>query len=133
MCGCSLGKKGFHLRGAARRHVVVETGCEPVDIEDVEGADWPTIVRLSNGREYGCDMVVSATGVVPNSAADVARLTSGDIILEINRQPMYSAQEVANELTQSPPDSVCLLRIRRSGGGETLRAVRTPQKADDEA
>ncbi len=29
--------------------------------------DWPVFVRLSNGRVYGCDVVVSATGVSPNT------------------------------------------------------------------
>lgn len=28
-------------------------------------ADWPLYVRLSNGETWGCDFVVSATGVVP--------------------------------------------------------------------
>ena len=30
---------------------------------------WPVYVELTNGRVYGCDLVVSATGVVPNTAA----------------------------------------------------------------
>ncbi len=29
--------------------------------------DWPVYVVLSNGHVYGCDIVVSATGVVPNT------------------------------------------------------------------
>lgn len=35
-----------------------------------EGADvmWPTYVLLSNGKCYGCDFVISATGVIPNTA-----------------------------------------------------------------
>lgn len=32
------------------------------------GSEWPVYVRLSNGRVYGCDLVVSATGVVSNTA-----------------------------------------------------------------
>lgn len=27
---------------------------------------WPVYVRLTNGKTFGCDFVVSATGVVPN-------------------------------------------------------------------
>ena len=30
---------------------------------------WPVYVELSNGKVYGCDLVVSATGVVPNTSA----------------------------------------------------------------
>lgn len=28
---------------------------------------WPVYVQLTNGKTYGCDFVVSATGVVPNT------------------------------------------------------------------
>ena len=28
---------------------------------------WPVYITFSNGRVYGCDLVVSATGVVPNA------------------------------------------------------------------
>ena len=40
----------------------------------VEARDWPVYVHLTNGRLYGCDLVVSATGVVPNS--DVVKLSA---------------------------------------------------------
>ena len=44
----------------------------------IEEPEWPVYVRLTNGKVYGCDFVVSATGVVPNvdpfvSFADVRR------------------------------------------------------------
>jgi len=29
--------------------------------------DWPVYVELTNGHVYGCDFVVSATGVIPNT------------------------------------------------------------------
>ncbi|XP_069819823.1 pyridine nucleotide-disulfide oxidoreductase domain-containing protein 1 [Dendropsophus ebraccatus] len=29
-------------------------------------ADWPVYAELTNGRIYGCDIIISATGVVPN-------------------------------------------------------------------
>ena len=29
--------------------------------------DWPVYVKLSNGHLYGCDFIVSATGVIPNT------------------------------------------------------------------
>ena len=29
--------------------------------------DWPVYVELTNGKTFGCDLVVSATGVVPNT------------------------------------------------------------------
>ena len=30
-------------------------------------ADWPVYALLTNGKIYGCDFIVSATGVVPAS------------------------------------------------------------------
>ncbi|RUS86105.1 hypothetical protein EGW08_006125 [Elysia chlorotica] len=41
--------------------------------EPVRASLWPVYVSFSNGRVYGCDLVVSATGVVPN-----ARFPAGD-------------------------------------------------------
>lgn len=32
------------------------------------GETWPIYVQLSNDKIYGCDFVVSATGVIPNSS-----------------------------------------------------------------
>jgi len=29
---------------------------------------WPVYIKLSNGKIYGCDFIVSATGVIPNSS-----------------------------------------------------------------
>lgn len=29
---------------------------------------WPVYVELTNGKVYGCDLVVSATGVIPNTS-----------------------------------------------------------------
>ena len=28
-------------------------------------SDWPVYVEMTNGKIYGCDLVVSATGVTP--------------------------------------------------------------------
>ena len=30
---------------------------------------WPVYVKLTNGGVHGCDVIVSATGVLPNSEA----------------------------------------------------------------
>ena len=35
-------------------------------------SEWPVYVHLTNGKTYGCDLVVSATGVIPNS--DVVKI-----------------------------------------------------------
>lgn len=45
----------------------------PLDIPSLEPTttavtttSWPYYVQLSNGKVYGCDFIVSATGVTPN-------------------------------------------------------------------
>ncbi|XP_024864785.1 pyridine nucleotide-disulfide oxidoreductase domain-containing protein 1 [Kryptolebias marmoratus] len=84
--GSALGPdwhRGVELRGAERvsRRVSVEYQCEvekifsseellrspqrPLNAES-EGS-WPVYIQLTNGKAVGCDFVVSATGVVPNT------------------------------------------------------------------
>jgi serine protease Do len=58
---------------------------------------------------------VAITDVQPDSAAAEAGLKPGDIILEINRQPVKTAAE-AVRLTETPKDKVTLLRIWSNGG-----------------
>ncbi|XP_061617562.1 pyridine nucleotide-disulfide oxidoreductase domain-containing protein 1 isoform X1 [Phyllopteryx taeniolatus] len=84
--GSALGPdwhQGLVLKGAERasRRVSVEYQCEVEQIftseemlnsqsqthrPDTEGT-WPVYVRLTNGKTFGCDFVVSATGVTPNT------------------------------------------------------------------
>ncbi|XP_054608728.1 pyridine nucleotide-disulfide oxidoreductase domain-containing protein 1 isoform X2 [Dunckerocampus dactyliophorus] len=84
--GSALGPdwhEGIVLKGAERasRRVSVEYQCEVEKIftseemlnspsqtnrPDTEGT-WPVYVQLTNGKTYGCDFVVSATGVTPNT------------------------------------------------------------------
>ena len=39
--------------------------CLDQQTSSVSLSEWPVYVELSNGRAYGCDLVVSATGVTP--------------------------------------------------------------------
>lgn len=54
--------------------VTVEYETEVMDISytadpaDASTESWPVYVKLTNGKTYGCDFIVSATGVVPNSS-----------------------------------------------------------------
>jgi serine protease Do len=58
---------------------------------------------------------VIITDVEGNSASAEAGLKPGDIIQEINRQPVKTAEE-AVKLTEHPKDKITLLRIWRDGG-----------------
>ena len=58
---------------------------------------------------------VVVTEVQPDSPAAEAGLKSGDVIQEINRQPVKTAEE-AVRLTEHTKDKVTLLRIWGNGG-----------------
>jgi hypothetical protein len=51
--------------------IILETKCEAARVEELDttsgGDDWPVRLHLSNGRVYGCDFVIEAKGVVPNT------------------------------------------------------------------
>ncbi|KAM6895628.1 pyridine nucleotide-disulfide oxidoreductase domain-containing protein 1 [Xenentodon cancila] len=83
--GSALGPdwhQGIVLQGAekASRRVSVEYQCEvekiltseellhsPEQTVKPESGSWPVYIQLTNGKTFGCDFVVSATGVVPNT------------------------------------------------------------------
>ena len=54
---------------------MVESNCEIQEVlnksqlnenELTDNVDWPVYARLTNGKLYGCDFIISATGVTPN-------------------------------------------------------------------
>ncbi|XP_011304413.1 pyridine nucleotide-disulfide oxidoreductase domain-containing protein 1 [Fopius arisanus] len=54
----------------ASRRVEIECECEITRITSETppgGGDWPVFAELSTGKIVGCDLIVSATGVTPNS------------------------------------------------------------------
>jgi serine protease Do len=55
------------------------------------------------------------TNVDPDSAAAEAGLRNGDVILEINRQPVKNSED-AVRLTEKPKDKTTLLRVWSNGG-----------------
>jgi len=69
-------------------------------------------------REFNIPNTVQGavvTDVDENSTAREAGLKPGDVILEINRQPVKSAED-AVKLTENPKDKTTLLRIWSNGG-----------------
>ncbi|PKU34950.1 pyridine nucleotide-disulfide oxidoreductase hypothetical protein [Limosa lapponica baueri] len=76
--GSALGPdwhEGLHLQGPKERTTVL--GLNPQNTLEKQVTSqllspaqnrmlWPVYVELTNGKIYGCDFIVSATGVVPN-------------------------------------------------------------------
>jgi serine protease Do len=64
--------------------------------------------------------------VQPGSAADNAGLRSGDVILEVNRHEVKSAEEVQQALSNVPKGQDALLLVW-SNGGNTFRVLHAPE------
>jgi serine protease Do len=64
--------------------------------------------------------------VTPGSPADNAGLQSGDVIMEVNRQPMKSAADVARALQNVSKDQDALVLVW-SNGGSTFRVLHPSQ------
>jgi len=65
--------------------------------------------------------------VTPDAAADRAGLQRGDLILEVNRQPVVRPDQVVEAVGRLKPGQVVLLRVRR-GNGAIFVPVRIPDK-----
>lgn len=84
--GVALGPdwhNGFSMIGKSQKNVVIEKCCQisniyrdvasiPTEksshiVKSTDQDNWNVYVELSTGQIYGCDMVISATGVLPNS------------------------------------------------------------------
>ncbi|XP_076685182.1 pyridine nucleotide-disulfide oxidoreductase domain 1 [Andrena cerasifolii] len=93
------------------KKIQVEHECEVVKILDASErkefdstAEWPVYVELTNGKIIGCDFIVSATGVVPNSnitgLENLAKGDDGGLLtdwkLETSEQDVYAAGDVCS-------------------------------------
>ena len=57
------------------------------------------------------------TGIKPGSQADKAGLRQGDVIIEVNRQAIDSAQEFKERITQAKKDADLNLLVKRGQAG----------------
>jgi serine protease Do len=70
---------------------------------------------------------VAVAQVQPGSPAEDAGLSGGDVILELNRKPITSADQFRNDVKQAPADKDMLLLVW-ANGGSSYRVVH-PQTA----
>ncbi len=69
---------------------------------------------------------VAVESVRPASPAEDASLTPGDVILEVNRQPVTSADQFVREVHANPADKDLLLLVW-SKGNASYRVIRPDQ------
>jgi serine protease Do len=66
--------------------------------------------------------------IQPGSSADNAGLARGDVILEVNRQPVKSAADVQQALQDVPKGQDALVLVW-SSGGNSFRVLHSPEGA----
>jgi serine protease Do len=109
-----------YLRAGKRETVdVVLAELKDEPVREIESGSAPNGVEPQGlGIEVGessqrrGEVIVGR--VMPGSAAD-GRLVSGDVILEVNRAPVRSPEDVANQVKRSAEGSPLLFKIRRQG------------------
>ncbi len=90
------------------------------DAEDTGTLNGVTVADMDRAARQQFDIPSTVKGVVvtdveQNSAAAEAGLRPGDVIVEINRKPVRSAEE-AVKMTEKGSDKTTLLRVWRDGG-----------------
>jgi serine protease Do len=69
--------------------------------------------------------------VVPGSPADNAGISRGDVILEVNRKPVQSVDEVKRELANVPQDKDAMVLVW-SNGGSSFRVMHAAEPGSDQ-
>jgi serine protease Do len=69
------------------------------------------VMRVQTGSEPG----LRVEAVVPSSPADLAGLTVGDVLVELNRDPVLSVADVERALAHRASGDGLLARVRREG------------------
>jgi serine protease Do len=66
---------------------------------------------------------VLVTGVEPNSPAQQAGVQAGDVVLQVNRKPVSSVEEVKAEIAKAKEDKPLLMLLRRPDGTTSFAAL----------
>jgi serine protease Do len=83
--------------------------------------------RTARQAGFSQDKGALITDVVPGSPADRAQLIPGMLVVEANRKPVRTAQELAALIRSTPSGGTLLLRVMAPGGTtRQLRALRVP-------
>jgi serine protease Do len=102
-----------------------EKGQAPDSEKDVGLSLSPMTPSLARRYGYRTTEGLLITEVRPYSEAAKARLTTGDIIIEVNRKKVASVREFENILKKTPSGEEIILLIRREGDGQVQDIIAT--------
>ena len=107
-------------RARTARHRTTRPEQQPERASDTGTLNGVTVSDLDQQTRQQLKVPENVKGVVvtevqPDSPAAEAGLKPGDVIQEINRQPVKTAEE-AVRLTENPKDKITLLRVWSNGG-----------------
>ena len=104
------------VMGAIIRDGKVERGYIGAGIQDLSP-------ELAQSFQFDSGDGVLVGQVVPGGPADKAGLQHGDIIVEFNRRPTGSANELLNAVAATPPNSQTGMVVFRNGQKKTMSIV----------
>ena len=103
--------------------VTIEYQSEVETFVDVDGGEFPLKVKLTSGKEWDCDLIISATGVTPNveiikGFAPNCRVdnTSGGVVVDTNMrikglEDAYAAGDVCSTCEWPPSEHWFQMRL----------------------
>jgi serine protease Do len=83
----------------------------------------PITPEIARQLGVGADEGVAVTDVVDGGPAERAGVRPGDVMIEVNRQPVKKVDDVANAIGKMKEGDMALLRLRR---GDSTRFVAVP-------
>jgi serine protease Do len=101
-----------------------ESGAEPSHGPSSDSAGRATTLGIGIGEQDG-HVVVER--VQPNGPAD-GKLRPGDVIDEVNGQPVHASTELSSKVHATPADRPVLLRVRRGGQARFVAIERGERK-----
>jgi serine protease Do len=115
------------LRDGKKHQLPVTVGKLPSETAKADESHQPTegkwglvlqdvAPRLARELRLKDDRGIVVTGVQPGSPADLAGIRKGDIILEVNRQPANSVDEVMGVIAKADNEDTLLLLVQRDRG-----------------
>lgn len=78
----------------------------------LQNMNTTTASQMGIKKDYGALVV----GVQPGSPAEVASIQRGDVILEVNREPIKTVEDMRAKIAKSKDKNSLLLLVERNGG-----------------